>query len=188
MIKVNLLKDHTVRVRKPFVKPTVSRIGLIYLAIFLLGAGAMGTWTIYLRQQINAGIQKRNRLRIEEARLQALKKEIQQFEILKQQRQSRIDVIEKLKEEQTGPVLLLNTILQSIPREGVLWLTSLTQKESSIKIVGYTQNTEVIPDLITNLASSGFFQTVDLELIESQKDASKFSLLCTSAQKKPQAE
>jgi Tfp pilus assembly protein PilN len=183
MIKVNLLRDQTARVRKAFVKPTVSRIGLIYLAIFLLAAGAMGTWTFYIHQQINAGIQKRNRLRIEEARLQALKKEIQRFEKLKQQRQSRIDVIEKLKEEQTGPVLMLNTILQSIPRDGVLWLTSLTQKDNSIMIVGYTQHTEVIPDLMSNLASSGFFKTVDLEMIESQKDASKFSLLCTSIRK-----
>jgi Tfp pilus assembly protein PilN len=187
MIKVNLLKDQTARVRKTFVKPTVSRIGLIFLAIFLLAAGAMGTWTFYIHQQVNAGIAKRNKLRIEEARLQALKKEIQKFEKLKQQRLSRIEVIEKLKEEQTGPVLLLNTVLHSIPKDGVLWLTSLTQKDNRITIVGYTQHTEVIPDLMSNLSSSGYFQNVDLELIERQKDASKFSLLCTSI-KKSQAE
>jgi Tfp pilus assembly protein PilN len=187
MIKVNLLTDQTARVRRTSVRPTVSRTGLILLAIFLLAAGAMGTWTFYVRQQVTAGIEKRSRLRIEEARLQALQKEIERFEKLKQVRQSRIDVIEKLKEDQKGPVLLLNTVLHSIPRDGVLWLTSLTQKENTIKIVGYTHHTEVIPDLMSNLAASGFFQSVDLEGIEAQQSASRFSLLCTSLTK-PQAE
>jgi type IV pilus assembly protein PilN len=188
MIKVNLLRDHTARVRKTtFMKPTVSRIGLIFGAIFVLAAGSMGTWSFYVHQQVKSGIEKRNKLRIEEARLQALKLEIQKFEKLKQLRQSRIDIIEKLKAEQTGPVLLLNTVLHSIPQDGVLWLTSLTQKGDSIQIVGYTQHTDVIPDLMSNLSSSGYFKTVDLEIIESQKEASKFSLVCTGA-KKPQAE
>jgi Tfp pilus assembly protein PilN len=187
MIKVNLLKDQTIRAHKTFAKPTVSRIGMIFLAIFLLAAGAMGTWSFYVHRQVTIGTQKRKELRIEEARLQALKKEVQKFERMKQLRQSRIDVIEKLKENQTGPVLLLNTVIQSIPRDGDLWLTSLAQKADSIKIVGYTQRTEVIPDLMSNLATSGFFESVDLEEIESQKDASRFSLLCISRQK-PQAE
>jgi Tfp pilus assembly protein PilN len=187
MIKVNLLKDQTARVRKTFVKPTVSRIGLIFLAIFLLAAGSMGTWSFYIHRQVKIGTEKRNKLRIEEARLQALKKEIQKYEKMKRLRQSRIDVIEKLKEDQTGPVLLLNTVIQSIPRDGLLWLTSLIQKDDSIKIVGYTQHMEVIPDLMNNLVASGIFQSVDLEEIESQQDASRFSLLCKSIQK-PQAE
>ena len=187
MIKVNLLKDQTIRVRKTFVKPNVSRTGLVFLAIFLLATGAMGAWSFYVHQQVKTGTEKRKQLRIEEARLQTLKKEIQKFEKMKQLRQSRIDVIEKLKEDQTGPVLLLNTVIQSIPRDGDLWLTSLSQKADSIKIVGYTQRTEVIPDLMSNLATSGFFESVDLEEIESQKDASRFSLFCKSI-KKPQAE
>jgi hypothetical protein len=53
--------------------------------------------------------------------------------------------------------------------------------------VGFTQNTEVIPDFMSNLMASGIFGTVDLESIDSQKEASKFSLVCTSITK-PQAE
>ncbi len=116
-----------------------------------------------------------------------LRKEIEKFEKIKQQRQSRIDVIEQLKTNQTGPVLLLSKVIQSIPRDGVLWLTSLTQRAETIKIIGYTQHTEVIPDFMRNLMTCGIFQSVDLELIEAQKDASKFSLICISG-KKPQAE
>jgi Tfp pilus assembly protein PilN len=187
MIKVNLLRDQTARIRRTFTGPTISRTGLILFSIFLLTSAGMGSWCYYVKQQVRTGIEKRTRLRMEEARLQTLKKEIEKFEKLKQMRQSRIDVIEKLKENQTGPVLLLNTVIQSIPQDGIMWLTSLTQKDDKIKLVGYTQNTEVIPDFMSNLAASGYFKAVDLEQIESQKEASKFSLLCTS-QKKPEAE
>lgn len=187
MIKVNLLKDHATRARKSFNAPQVSRVGLIVTAIAVLVVGGMGAWTYYIHQQIQSGTERRETLRREEARLQALKNEIAQFEKLKQLRQSRIDVIEQLKTNQTGPVLLLNKVLQSIPRDGTLWLTSLTQKTDSIKIIGFTQHPEVIPDFMSNLMTCGIFQSVDLEVIESQKDASKFSLICISG-KKPQAE
>jgi Tfp pilus assembly protein PilN len=187
MIKVNLLKDQTAQVRKTFVKPTVSRTGLIFLAIFVLVTGATASWYFYIRHQVQVSTEKRKKLRIEDARLKSLKKEIATYEKLKQLRQSRIDVIEKLKENQTGPVLLLNNVIQSLPREGILWLTSLSQKSGRIKIVGFTEQTELIPDFMSNLTESGIFQSVDLESIESQKEASKFSLICTSI-KKSQAE
>ncbi len=187
MIKVNLLKDQATRTRKSLAGPNVSRVGLIFLAIAVLAVGVMGAWTYYIGQQIQTGKARRETLRREEARLQALKKEIAQFEKLKQSRQSRIDVIEKLKANQTGPVLLLNKIIQSIPRDGALWLTSLSQKTDTVKIVGFTQHPGVIPDFMSNLMTSGIFQSVDLELIENQKDASKFSLICIGG-KKPQAE
>ncbi|NLT66372.1 MAG: PilN domain-containing protein [Acidobacteria bacterium] len=184
MIKVNLLIDHTVvRKRKSFVNLNVSRTGLVFAAFFLFTVGAMGIWTYYVHQQIQTGTERRERLRLEEQRLQMLKKEIARFEQLTKMRQNRIDVIEKLKENQTGPVLLLNKVLESIPSNGVLWLTSLSQKSDLIKIVGYTQQPEVIPDFMTGLAGSGIFKSVDLDMIEDQKDASKFSLSCVSISK-----
>jgi Tfp pilus assembly protein PilN len=187
MIKVNLLRDQTARVRKTFTGPTISPTGLIFFAIFLIAAAGMGSWCYYVKLQVATGTEKRAKLRIEEARLKSLQKEIEKFEKLKQMRQARIDVIEKLKENQTGPVVLLNTVIQSIPQDGSLWLTNLTQKDDRIKLVGFTQNTDVIPDFMSNLAASGYFKAVDLEQIEAQKDASKFSLLLVS-QNRSQAE
>jgi Tfp pilus assembly protein PilN len=184
MIKVNLLRDQTARVRRNFVKPTVSRTGLIFAAIFIVAAGMIAAWWLYLDRQISNYTAERNSLRIQEARLQKLNKELDRFKQMKQLRLERINVIEQLKEAQTGPVELLNRVLQSIPQNGVMWLTNITQKDDQVKIVGFTQKTEVIPDFMSNLSSAGFFQSVDLESIESQKEASKFSLLCLCAKKK----
>jgi Tfp pilus assembly protein PilN len=187
MIKVNLLKDHAVRAHRTFVKPTVSRTGLIMAAIAVLVICVMGAWTLYVRQQVKKSIETRDELSKQEMRLKALQTEIDKFEKLKKMRKDRIDVIENLKAAQTGPVLLLNSVIQSIPREGTLWLTSLTQNADHTKIVGHTQQTDIIPDFMSNLMACGMFKTVDLEMIVSEKDASKFSLICISG-KKSQAE
>jgi Tfp pilus assembly protein PilN len=187
MIKVNLLRDQTARERKTHIKPTVSWIGLVFLAIFLLVAGSMAAWTFYINQQIAADTERRDQLQKQYEQLKDLQKKIAAFDKLKQQRIERIKTIEQLQEGKGGPVLLLNAVIRSIPQNADLYLASLTQKSDSIKIMGYTQQAEVIPNLMNNLAASGVFSSVDLELIERKDDASKFSLICTSI-KKPQAE
>jgi Tfp pilus assembly protein PilN len=99
--------------------------------------------------------------------------------------QGRIEVIEKLKEFQTGPVQLLNHVIQCIPRDGTLWLSILDQKGDRIQIKGSTLRNEAIPDFMTNLTTTGFFKSVDLESIEGDKEASKFSLICVTTKKLP---
>jgi Tfp pilus assembly protein PilN len=185
MIKVNLLRDHTVRKRKSFAKPTASFMGniLLIICLFLLAAGAMAAWTYHINRQIDDGMIKRADLRRANDELKRLNVEIAQYVKLKSQLEERTKAIDKLQEERSGPVLLLNAVIHSIPLNADLWLTSLTQKAENIKIIGYTPHAEIIPDLMNNLTISGFFTGVDLELIERTNEISKFSLLCTSAKK-----
>lgn len=182
MIKVNLLRDPTARSHRTFIKPKMSRTGPILVAFIVLVAGAMGTWYYYIQTQKTKLTEKKHELIIQETRLNDLKKELAEYEKIKIQKQKRIEVIEELKERQTGPVLLLNKVLASIPRNRLLWLTTVNQKDDRVQIVGFAQKIEAIPDFMTNLSRNGFFQSVDLENIENTKDAAKFSLLCTSAQ------
>jgi hypothetical protein len=75
MIKVNLLKDQTARTRKTFVKPKVSRTGLIFAVLLLAAAGVMGAWAFTVNHQISVDTVRREELRREVARLELLKKE-----------------------------------------------------------------------------------------------------------------
>jgi Tfp pilus assembly protein PilN len=184
MIKVNLLRDQTVKVRKSVPKPSISSVGLMLAVIAVLAAAAMGAWWYTVSRQITTLTGERDRLRIENARLQALRKEINEYEKAKRLREARIDVIEKLKESQTGPVRLLNDVIHSIPRDANVWLTVMDQKGERIQITGYAHHSQMIPDFMSNLATSGYFKTVDLENIEEEKEAAKFSLVCVAAEKK----
>jgi len=49
----------------------------------------------------------------------------------------RIRIIERLKENQTGPVLLLNHVLQSIPTDAAIWLTNLEQKGGAGRVQSF---------------------------------------------------
>lgn len=185
MIKVNLIVDHTVRGRRVSVKPTVSRMGLVYTAVLLVIGAGLGAYWYVLNRQVNTLTDTRDRLQSEDQRLKALKVKLAQFEKMKQVRQSRIDVIEKLKESQTGPVLLLNHVIQSIPRDGQLWLSVLSQKGERVTIAGFALHSDVIPDFMSNLSTSNVFKSVELELIQEDKDAARFSLVCMTTQKSP---
>jgi Tfp pilus assembly protein PilN len=189
MIKVNLLRQQAVRVQAKAPASPISHMGLLILAGFIVLAGAMGFWWYSVTREIAQLTETREKLRMEEKRLQQLKKEIAEFDKVKQLLQSRIQVIEKLKEAQTGPVQLLSHVILSIPRDTNLWLTQLDQKGDRIQIVGFAQRGESIPDFMTNLASGGIFKSVELEVMqvekEKEKEASKFSLICTSVRKAP---
>jgi len=185
MIKVNLLRDQAAKTRKTAVKPTASPMGLLAVAVLAAVAlGAGGTW-YYLNSQIVRLTGARDRLRVEEARLKELRKQIEQYEKMKQEKQSRVDIIEQLRANQKGPVTLLSQVIRSIPTSAAFWLTSMEQKGEQIRIMGFTVRGETIPDFMSNLAATGYFKTVDLELYEDQeKEAAKFTLLCVSEQRK----
>ncbi|NWG13713.1 MAG: PilN domain-containing protein [Acidobacteria bacterium] len=183
MIKVNLFHDKTQQVRKTTAQPAASRTSFLLVAVFLLPLAALGAWWYQIRSDIGGLTGARDHLKTQEARLQGLKKEIAKYDELKKQFQSRIDVIERLKDSQSGPVLLMNHVIRSMPRGSPLWLTAMDQKGDKIQITGMTQRSDVLPDLIANLGSSGFFGTVDLEIIEEPKDLAKFILTCTISQK-----
>lgn len=185
MIRVNLLRDSAPRTRKITVAPTVSRTGLAIVSAFILLVGGLGFWWFYVDRQVRTLTETRDRLRVENARLQALKQEIVTYEKLKKLRQSRVDVIEKLKEFQSGPVALLNDVIRSIPHEGNVWLTVLDQKGDKIQIAGYAQRGESIPDFMSNLAGTGYFESVDLEVVQEENNAAKFSLMCLGTRKLP---
>ncbi len=189
MIKVNLLRDQSAKklTRRKGAFSTFTRLGFMMAAGLIILLAGMGSWWYYLDKEISQLTENRQRLRIEFARLQSLKKQIVEFENLKKLQESRIQVIEQLKNAQTGPVLLLNHVIQSIPRDSGIWLTSLDQKGDRIVIVGYTKRAEYVPDFMTNLSATRFFKSVDLEIIVDEKDASRFSLVCMAAHNQPKA-
>ncbi len=185
MIKVNLLKDQTSRTRKIIVAPKASPLGLMFLAALAIVAVGLGAAWYYLHTQIADLTASRDRLRVENLRVQNLRKQIDQYEKMKLERQNRIDIIEQLKANQKGPVLLLNHLIRCIPTSAALWLTSLEQKGEQIRIKGLTTRGEAIPDFMSNLSATGIFKTVDLELYEDKDtQAATFTLLCVTEPQK----
>ena len=185
MIKVNLLKDHTVTVHRKqqtIEAPKISRIGFVYIAAVVATIAILGyTWVSSGNALVRARAENQ-RLERELKEVEDLRRQFVELERKKQESQSRIDIIEKLLESQKGPVELMNAVIQAVPESRNIWLTSLEQTAGGVKVKGETRIPEVLPDFMKDLERSGIFASVDIEVVERRDEISNFSILCANKQ------
>lgn len=98
----------------------------------------------------------------------------------------RVDVIDQLRSNQTGPVQLLNTIGDTINDTEAVWLNTMKDQGSSIDIEGTALSADAVASLIENLQKTGYFR--DIEIKETYQDenykemqAFQFTLTCEKA-------
>ena len=101
----------------------------------------------------------------------------------------RVDVIDQLRTNQTGPVNLLATIGDTVNGTEAVWLNSMQDQGASIAIDGTALSTDAVANLISNLQKTGFFRNVEIRESfqdENVKDmqAFQFSLTCEKATEK----
>ena len=73
------------------------------------------------------------------------------------------------------PIALLDSFADTVPPD--LWITSLEQKESLLKLSGTAFSTTAVSDFMTNLKGSGKFKDVDI--VVSRQDIAKSPSLVT---------
>jgi type IV pilus assembly protein PilN len=110
---------------------------------------------------------------------------------LERQRQAdsykrRVDVIDQLRSNQSGPVNLLSTIGDTINGTEAVWLNSMLDQGASIAIDGTALSSDAVANLISNLQRTGYFRNIEIKESfqdESVKDmqAFQFRLTCEKA-------
>src|SRR6476620_7294819 len=90
----------------------------------------------------------------------------------------RINVIESLKKNQSGPVQVLDLLSDCIQRSEGVWLKDLAQKGNLITVNGTAMGSpDAVADFITNLTRVGNFKNVNL--VNLQELDSKYSFSIT---------
>jgi type IV pilus assembly protein PilN len=153
-------------------------------ALFVL-AGCSGYIALdYLRlQQQDAALhQELIAARAEKARLQPVLREIERFEAQKRDLQQRVNLIEELRQNQVGPVHMLDQISRSLPDR--LWLLEMKQTANDITLDGKTSTLSSLADFVANLEASGYFaKPVEITNSEEEKagdtDLIKFTVKAT---------
>ncbi len=107
---------------------------------------------------------------------------------LERQRQAemykrRVDVIDQLRANQTGPVNLLNMMGTTVNGTEAVWLNTMKDQGATIEIEGLALSQDSVANLITNLQKTGYFKNVEIKETfqdESIKDmqAFLFTLSC----------
>src|SRR5215470_5692119 len=107
---------------------------------------------------------------------------------LERQRQAdaykrRVDVIDQLRANQTGPVNLLAMIGETINGTEAVWLNSMKDEGANVNIDGMALSHDAVANLISNLQKTGSFSNIEIK--ESIQDdqvkdmqAFQFTLTC----------
>lgn len=199
MIRINLLS-----VEKPIAATASSgprfslnlseKAGPVAALFVIAGcAGYVALDYLNLQRQDSAIREELVAAHAEKARLQPILKEVERFEAQKKDLQERVNLIEELRQNQVGPVHLLDQISRSMPDR--LWLLDMKQTGNDVTLEGKTSTLSSLADFVANLEASGYFaKPVEITNSEEEKanetDLIKFTVKATfemPGSKKPAA-
>ncbi|HKN69456.1 MAG TPA: PilN domain-containing protein [Terriglobales bacterium] len=160
---------------------------LVQVAAVLLIAGAVNAGYWYTLDRERKAIEVQSRLAEQKNR------ELADIKVryMERQRQAelykrRVDVIDQLRNNQTGPVALLSMIADTVNRTEAVWLNSMQDQGANVAIDGTALSSDAVANLISNLQKTGFFRNIEIR--ESYQDegikdmqAFQFTLTCEKA-------
>ena len=174
MIKINLLPERPRR-RFAITLPTLPGLGLLFGALYVLAILGVGGYWILLAREGRALTVEMAQIDREIAQYQAAIAEGNRYKKEKEELERRVALIDLIARNQNRPVYLLDTLLDTVPPD--VWLTSMEEKEQTLKIVGSAFSTTAVADFMANLKNSGKFRDVDL--VVSRQDLAKIPRLVT---------
>jgi type IV pilus assembly protein PilN len=129
-----------------------------------------------IAEQMAAALRKNQELSQVKARYMERQRQAEMYK-------RRVDVIDQLRANQTGPVDLLNMMGNTVNGTEAVWLNTMKDQGSSIEIEGLALSQDSVANLITNLQKTGYFKNVEIKETyqdESVKDmqAFLFTLTC----------
>ena len=168
MIRINLLA--TERKAAKAASPGIQAgqkmmvMGSLVLVLTVVGVGwrywAIGQEKAQVAREIDAA--KR-----EEARLQEILKQVQEFENRRKVLEARLALIDELRKGQTAPVHMIDQISKALP--DMTWLTQMQQNGYTMTIQGRCLSLTSLSDFIGNLEASRYFIR-PVEIIETHVD------------------
>jgi len=190
MIKINLLSEGRSQAAAKQSRRESSGVrdwGVIALwSLIALAAIAVGVNFLLLRGKI-ADTQEKIVVAEEEVkRLEPIIREVEAFKAKKADLERKVDVINSLKQNQRGPVELMDNVSRALPE--LLWLTSMDVKGNLVSLQGQAFNTNAVAAFIENLDRVPEFQEPVLKDTSQRGRAYNFVITFNFSYADPEAE
>ena len=176
MIKINLLP-----VRAAKKKETARQQLIVICLAFAVYIGA--TLLLYSYEMIKIKTTKDDvaRSEIELKRLKTVIGEIDNIKKLQDEVKKKLDILNRLRKEKTGPAIRLAKLSDATPEK--VWLTRYTEADGKVSISGIAYNEDLIAAFMRNLQASDEYATIELLVSEQIAlsggvKAKKFDLSC----------
>lgn len=162
MIRINLFPAREAR-RRIILR---NQLQVAVLLLLVLGVG-LGWIAMHQGQQWADLAKQPEGIESEIVSLESLVKEVEAFQVRKEQLKKQIEVVTGLKQNQRRPALVLDALSQSLPEE--VWLIKVQEQGSGVTISGKSLNGNVgIAALMENMGRSPWLGTA--ELVESKSE------------------
>jgi type IV pilus assembly protein PilN len=194
MIRINLLGNAKPKNKRGSSAPAVMEMDLgggvspmiKVAAVLVIAALGNGVYWYRLDSEKNKIQQQMGIAQRKNAELSSVKARYLERQREAENYKRRVDVIDQLRNKQTGPVDLLNTVGTTVNGTEAVWLNWVKDEGGSIDMEGLALSQDAVANLITNLQKTGYFKNVEIK--ETYQDAQAkdvqaflFTLTCQKA-------
>ncbi|NLC70696.1 MAG: fimbrial protein [Desulfuromonadaceae bacterium] len=159
MIRINLLPVRDLQ-KKERIRDQLL-ITALALVIVLLGCGGLYAFTM---MKINS---EKTAIETTEKEIRSLQKtlgKIAEFKKLQKELEGKLNVLQKLKENKSGPARMLDELSTAVNDK--LWLISFAESNGVINIEGVGLNEQSVASFLQRLEASPYYQNVELSVTE----------------------
>jgi len=156
MIKINLLAEGKRPVVARRARPSLAGGGggpelanLALVAALVLGLLVAGGWWFLLSQKIKQRDREIAVAQKEVDELAQVIKEVEEYKAKKAELERKIDVINTLKDNQRGPVQIMDEVSRALPE--LLWLSNMDVTGTAINLRGSAFNMSAVANFMDNL-------------------------------------
>jgi type IV pilus assembly protein PilN len=145
-------------------------VGVMVLVVAVL-------WWIDMRTISRLEAEKAS-LEGELGRLKQVVTEVNAMETRQKLLNARLETIQRLRQNQRGPVLVLDELSRNLPEHA--WIEAIDEAAGVYKVAGYALTNFAVADLLRNLQRSQQFTSVDLisseQVVVAMRQIKKFSI------------
>ncbi|NLV23409.1 MAG: PilN domain-containing protein [Deltaproteobacteria bacterium] len=159
MIRINLLPVRDLQ-KKEKIRDQLL-IAALALVVVLLGCGGLYA---FASMKISA---EKNAIQTAENEIRNLQKtlgKIAEFKKLQKELEGKLGVLQKLKENKSGPARMLDELASSVNDK--VWLISFVENNGAISIDGVGLNEQSVASFLQRLEASPNFRNVELSVTE----------------------
>ncbi|MBV8520412.1 MAG: PilN domain-containing protein [Acidobacteria bacterium] len=180
MIKINLVREgRAVRgAGAAPALPTAVAVGapattnvnnILILALLALGVLAAGGYWFWEKRILAERKDVADQRRVEAQKLERIIHEVEDYQKRKDNLQQRIDLINQLKQNQKGPVRILDQVSRDLP--DLVWLDSMDISGGRIALNGRGLNPNAIALFIENIKNDPYFEEPQVNSINRVSEA-----------------
>jgi len=175
MIRINLLPVRAIKKKETF-KQQIFILLFCVTAVVLVALGAFSLLQAKIVKLNDEVAKSESDLK----QLKAKSGEIDNIKKLQEDVQKKLNVLNQLRKEKTGPAERLAKLSEATPDR--LWLTKYAENGTSLSLSGVGYNEELIAEFMRNLQATGYFANIELtETTQTEFGgikAKKFDITC----------